>query len=201
MQIWQQVGSGYWANTSDGAYTIPKESNFKNYKISGSYTTNEFGTKDVIIPAGGNGQERFYVMALSDIDSSRHYWYYNARGYMFDYATTTSVDFGTGKANTQAMIEKWNSEDYGTQNSNDMWGLIQTQVANGWYVPSRGEWAAFGDAFGITSSNYTNYNLSVICWSSSQPNAYSAWGAYFGDGIIDADTVNRDFYVRLGTTF
>ena len=40
-------GSGQWGNR-DGAYTIPKGSNFKTYTVSGSYTAKGFGTKDVI---------------------------------------------------------------------------------------------------------------------------------------------------------
>ena len=116
---------------------------------------NGFGTKEVIKVANGSGNERFYVMALSNVDSSTHSWYDDAYGNMDDYATATSVDFGAGEKNTQTMISKWNSSAYGSQNNGsytDMWGLSAVQSgtwngSTGWYVPSRGEWAAFGAAF------------------------------------------------------
>ena len=198
-------GSGQWTD-GDGTYTIPKGSNFKKYTVSGSHTENGFGTKDVIKVSNGSGNERFYVMALKDVDTSTHYWYYNAYGNMSDYASTTSGDFGTGEKNTQTMISKWKSSAYGSQNSNDMWGLSAVQNgtwngSSGWYVPSRGEWAAFGAAFNITSSNYTSYGLSSSCWSSSQGNADDAWSAYFHSGYMSGRDVNGNTYVRLGTTF
>ena len=119
-------GSGQWESSSNGTYTIPKGSNFKAYTVSGSHTENGFGTKEVIKVKNGSGNERFYVMALSNVDSSYHSWYYDAYGNMTDYATATSVDFGAGEKNTQTMISKWNSSAYGSQNANsrtDMWGI------------------------------------------------------------------------------
>ena len=80
-------------------------------------------------------------MALEDIDEIEHYFYYN--GYMTDYATATSKDFGKGMSNTITMINKWKNSEYGTQNSNDVWALIQEKVEQGWFVPSIEEWAAF----------------------------------------------------------
>ena len=175
-------GSGQWSD-GDGTYTIPKGSNFKAYTVSGSHTENGFGTKEVIKVTNGSGNERFYVMALSNVDSSQHCWYDDAYGNMDDYASTTSEDFGAGEKNTQTMISKWNSSAYGSQNTGsrtDMWGLSVVQSgtwngSTGWYVPSRGEWAAFGAAFGITKSNYENYGLSYGYWSSSQDGTNFAW--------------------------
>ncbi len=150
---------GQWTD-SEGNYEIPKvESGLKDYYISDTNYNGPFGEKDVLSPTG-SGAGRFYVMALSDIDANGHYWYYNAYGNMSDYYTTTSGDFGTGRANTETMISKWNNSGYGEQNANDMWGLIQNEVENGWFVPSRGEWAAFAEELGITKSNYTNFGLS-----------------------------------------
>ena len=142
-------------------------------------------------------------MALSDIDANTHYWYYNAYGNMSDYATTTSGDFGTGKANTEAMIAKWNNGSnggYGEQNANDMWGLIQNEVENGWFVPSRGEWSAFAEELGITT-NYSSFGLSDWYWSSSQVDTNYAYGAIFDGGFINLNRVNNYTYVRLSTTF
>ena len=149
-------------------------------------------------------------MALNNIDSSTHYWYYNA----FDNldssynVSTTANDFAeagaepTGRINTERMIASWNSSQYGEQNSNDMWGLIQDEVSDGWFVPSKSEWAAFAKAFDITSSNYSSkYGLSNYYWSSSQDSTRSAYYAYFNTGRISNLDVNFLYYVRLATTF
>ena len=149
-------------------------------------------------------------MALNNIDSSTHYWYYNA----FDNldssynVSTTANDFAeagaepTGRINTERMIASWNSSQYGEQNSNDMWGLIQDEVSDGWFVPSKSEWAAFAKAFDITSSNYSSkYGLSYSYWSSAQRSTYRAYRAGFSNGNIRISDVNFSYYVRLATTF
>ena len=125
---------------------------------------------------------------------------------MNDYATTTSKDFGEGRANTKTMIEKWNNEYYGKQRSSDMWGVIQTEVGDiknpTWFVPSRAEWGAFGDNLGITSDNYQDYGLSNDYWSSSQSDTRNAWYANVNDGGISYFYVfNDSYYVRLSATF
>ena len=204
--------SGQWGN-SNGTYTIPKVSNFKKYKVSKSGHSDDFGTKDVLTVANSSGNERFYVMALDDIDGSqngtRYCWYDAAYGNMNDYSTATSTSFGSGKQNTKNMIAKWNSSAYGAQNDNssydDMWGLstVQSKInANpAWYVPSQEEWAAFGDQLGITQSNYGNKGLSNWYWLSSQNSNRGAWVARFYDGYMETYIVNDTNYVRLGATF
>ena len=183
----------------------------KDYYISQTnYKVNEgFGTKDVITPTG-TGKDRFYIMALTDIDGKRngtyYDWYNAAYGKMNDYATTTSGDFGKGKSNTTTMIAKWNAKAYGDQDQcssghKDMWGQIQEKVNNGWFVPSRAEWAAFGGELGITSGNYGNFGLSNYYWSSSQSGANNAWYANFNYGCMDYNDVNTNYYVRLSATF
>ena len=204
-------GSGQWCN-SDGIYTIPKGSNFKKYEISKKDYTDDFGTKDVIKVANVSGNERFYVMALDDVDSSWHYWYYNAIYHgMSDYASTTSTSFGSGKQNTKNMIAKWNSSSYGSTSSYDMWGLstVQSKINENpaWYVPSKEEWAAFGDKLDITEDNYHEKGLGPICWSSSVYFEGRAWCASFyflgciSSGNVNADGMGASVYVRLGTTF
>ena len=200
-----------WNNNSDSKYTIPTVTEgLKDYYISKiNYKANEgFGTKDVISPTG-TGKDRFYIMALTDIDGNRngtyYDWYNAAYGQMSDYATTTSGDFGSGKSNTTTMISKWNATAYGAQNDcsdhKDMWGQIQEEVKNGWFVPSRAEWSAFGGELGITSSNYGNFGLSRYYWSSSQRNAGSAWYADFRSGYMGSSGVISDYYVRMSATF
>ena len=210
-------GSGTWnpsgnsSYNSYGTYTIPKGSNFKKYKVSKSGYSGDFGTKDVLTVSNSSGNERFYVMALDDVDASRHCWYDAAYGNMNDYASTTSTSFGSGKQNTKNMIAKWNSSAYGSQNGDsnypDMWGLSAVQSgtwngSSGWYVPSREEWAAFGGQLGITTSNYGNKGLSVWCWSSSQYDTYNAWYADFGNGYMgNSNVYDYGHCVRLGATF
>ena len=202
-----------WNNDSGSKYTIPTVTEgLKDYYISKTnYNANEgFGTKDVISPTG-TGTERFYIMALTDIDgkgNGTHYDWYNAayRKGMSDYANTTSGDFGSGKSNTTTMISKWNATAYGDQDQcsdhKDMWGQIQEKVNNGWFVPSRAEWSAFGGELGMTKySNYRNFGLSENYWSSSQSNADYAWFANFRYGYMNHYGVNDSYCVRLSATF
>ena len=191
-------GSGRWTDI-DGTYTIPKESNFKKYEVTQESYTPEgsvsgFGTGKVIVQVDLNssgGTERFYVMALSDVDSSRHQFWSAST------SVVTSTDFGTGESNTAVMKAKGSTE---------MWGISEVRNgtwngSSGWYVPSKGEWSAFGDLLGITSSNYPSYGLSDAYWSSSQHDTYYAWSAGFNNGYMGYRDVYDNYYVRLGTTF
>ena len=201
-------GSGQWGD-SNGNYTIPTGSNFKKYGISQTNYTDDFGTKDVIKVTNSSGNERFYVMALDDVDSNIYCWYEAAWDYgMSDYASTTSTLFGSGKQNTKNMISKWNSSSYGAQNigsDTDVWGLstVQSKINENpaWYVPSKEEWSAFGQELGITSSNYQDKGLSYNYWSSSQYGASSAWYATFVSGFMSSYGAYNVYCVRLGTTF
>ena len=200
--------SGQWGDSA-GKYTIPTKSNFKKYKVSKSGHSDDFGTKDVLTVSNSSGNERFYVMALDDVDSSRYCWYDAAYGNMNDYSTATSTSFGSGKQNTKNMIAKWNSSAYGAQNDGsytDMWGLSAVQSgtwngSSGWYVPSRGEWGAFADKLGITSSNYRNKGLFDGYWSSSQDTTGTAGTALFSNDCLNFGYVYGNSYVRLGATF
>ena len=203
--------SGEWSD-SNGVYSIPTEEGLKDYYVKKTGYVDSFGTSDVIAPISGRGKDRFYIMALKDIrkDGKYYDWYNSAYGQMSDYASTTSIDFGKGKSNTLTMIGKWNSEAYGAKDNcsshKDMWGQIQEKVNNGWFVPSRAEWAAFAGELEISkdSSNpkyYGNLGLSNYYWSSSQINALYAWIAYFYDGSMCVSNVNNFHYVRLAATF
>ncbi len=95
------------------------------------------------------------------------------------------------------------------QNNNDMWGVIQAKVGDinnpKWFVPSRAEWAAFGDMaytkMGVTASSYSNYGLRDIYWSSVQYDTNRAYSAYLYDGHMSSRRVNNYSYVRLSATF
>ena len=61
-------GSGSWGSSS---YTISKVSNTKKYYVSQKAYNGPFGTKDVLAPTG-EGEKRFYVMALNDYSSNKY---------------------------------------------------------------------------------------------------------------------------------
>lgn len=205
---------GKWTD-NDGLYTIPKiedDSKLKEYYVSKEeYTEGKFGKKPVLTPlTGSTGDNRFYIMSLNDIvkdEKSTFDWYNAAYSYgMNDYATTTSGEFGKGKINTISMIEKWNSKKYGEQNTcsnhKDVWGQIQAEVTEGWFVPSRGEWSAFAKELGITKTDYNSkYGLSDWYWSSSQSLTDRAYYTNFNRGYLKHSNVNNYNYIRLSTTF
>ncbi len=175
------------------AYTIPNEGGFKTFKkyeVTGTYSGN-FGSGNIIAAMDGSeGDERFYVMALTNgVAGTASFW--GSTGT----SVVTKTGFGTGKANTTAMISKAGSSNY-------LWNLITSQVAKGWYVPSEHEWAAFADVFNITSSNFSNtYGLADYYWTSSQDNTNYAWLIDFNRDGLYSDLVNNYYCVRLGTTF
>ena len=198
----ENIGTNGW-----GVYTIPSETNLKQYYIKGKYTDEHFGTGKVIAPMEGtSGNERFYVMALEDINSGTlYYWYYNAYGnldnsYIVNEASNDFAISGaepTGRINTERMIESWNSSQYGAQSSNDMWGVIQEKVAEGWFVPSKSEWSAFGAVFVVDVSEY----VPKAYWSSSLRNTTFAYRANILHERLDFNLVNYINDVRLATTF
>ena len=194
--------SGVWNSN----ITLPTIDSAKSYYVSQKLFADKLGgTAEVLSPTSDEGDSRFYIVALSDIDAYTHYWYKNAIGKMDDYTTATNHDFGTGKTNTSTMIEKWNKGEteggYGAQDSNDIWNLIQTHVKNGWFIPSRLEWAAFSNNLEISSSNYFEKGLSDCVWTSTQNSSSYAYTASFYRSKIGSNTVNYAYSVRLATTF
>lgn len=218
--------NGTWSSMDSSTFSYKASSNLKNYAIStktyagqttaGIYTAKGFGEKSVLVPNGEIGNDRFYVMALEDFTDGTNttfYWYYNAYGNMSDYATATSTAFGTGKANTLKMIEYWNAETpYGTQNTRDLWGVIQNSEnydivesvndSKKWFVPSKDEWSAFGSNLGITSDDYySKYGLRNYYWSSSHYDTHFVWAADLTRGCMDYLRVDHDHCFRLSATF
>ena len=198
-------GSGeYGPPTGWGTYTIPAISSSKSYYVSQeSYTNKLGGTAEVLTPIGA-GEDRFYIMSLNNL-SGTYDWYNAAKGNMNDYETTTSQEFGKGKDNTATMISKWESKAYGEQNActqhKDILGQIKTQANNGWFVPSRQEWAAFAGQLGITKSNYSSKGLSNWYWSSTQFDSTNSYNIGLNYEFIDPYSVNGNSYVRLAATF
>ena len=196
------AGSGTWGSELKTGFSYSAvTSGLKSYYISKeSYSDSIWGTHVVISPVSGtSGTDRFYIMSLTDFDSSDHYWYYSAN--MSDYSSYTSFAFGKGKENTTKMITKWNASGYGSQNSNDMWKLIQTKVNAGWFVPSYAEWAAFASKYGITKNNYSSFGLKNVYWSSSQQAPTRADITLFEYGFMSVADVYHENSVRLAATF
>lgn len=204
---WNDYDSSNSTYNNRGAYTIPTISSSKDYYVSQASYTDNLGGAAEVLTATGSGADRFYIMALSDISSNYYNWYYATHNNKInDYNVITSQNFGNGKYNTTTMISKWNSKAYGEQNTcanhKDMWGQIQTQASNGWFVPSSKEWATFAKNIGITTSNYLSKGLYYIYWSSSLYNTNLAYIASFEGGGIDYDNGNDDpCCVRLAATF
>ena len=193
-------GSGQWSD-SYGNFSYEAITGVKDYTISQANYSGDFGENGVL-KATGSGKDRFYVMALSDIDTNTYTWYTNAYSNgISDYNTITSESFGSGKTNTATMIAKWNSSAYGNQADTDMWKVIQTQVNKGWFVPSKEEWSAFAQNLSIDSTYYVNHKLSDYCWSSSLGYETSAWRAVFFIGCMYDDYIKDNYYVRLSATF
>lgn len=207
-------GSGEWnpANNSWAAinhtgtysYSAIPAGELKSYKVSQESYNGKFGDKPVLSPSG-SGKDRFYVMALENIDGNEYTWYAsaynNGNGLMTDYDSTTSPNFDTGRTNTITMINKWNTQAYGKQNAKDLWDFVQNKVNQGWFVPSRAEWAAFAGNLGVTKDNYSSLGLSLCYWSSSQKSSENVWIAYFGNGFVTSYYAKHNYYVRLATTF
>ena len=244
---YDKSGDWYNSVTNDGkyfgTYSYDAKTNLNEYVVSSkTYKVNEgFGENKIIKIKKNKNNPRFYVMALSDFregsfeagnslcgldqdddcELGTYYWYYSA--YMNMNSIITSEDFGEGKENTRKMIEKWKaagtSEGYpnSPQNDYDIWKHIQRKYNEGWYIPSRGEWASFADYLyhkpmnALTSDcqkncngngNYDDlYGLSTFYWSSSQDNLYYAWYVRFCNGYIENHVVFDNNAVRLGTTF
>ena len=197
-------GSGQWNDDFYSVYEILKESNLKSYYIKYDNYTDDFGNGKVIAPMKEtSGNERFYVMALDDIDSNTYYWYYNALGKLDNTIVYNKNDFGKGRENTKYVNDKWNdlSLPWGAHNDNDMWGSIQDEIEEGWFVPSKSEWAAFGAKFDIISSNYPSFGLNYKYWASSISSTMYAYNVIFNYGRINGEISNSAAYVRLATTF
>lgn len=162
-----------WNGTPNTRYQYDKSSKkLKEYVVVGTYSHALNGKREMLTPIL-DGEDRFYIMALQDVTQNEHYWYKNAfYKKMPDYEKTTLNVFGSGRQNTLNMMKKWTNEEYGKQDSLDIWNVIKEQVDNGWFIPSIREWAAFAEELHI---NFCD-EISDSYWSSSQYNDVGAYG-------------------------
>ena len=217
-------GGNPWGNSNGSfSYTKKETSELREYSENTYEYTNADGYKveGTLIKCKNNtGTPRYYVLSLADYDANGHYWYKNAYGKMSDSTSTskfTSEDFGKGKENTEKMIErmknhsdiKYNGVDYGeptTGTNADIWNIIEDKVKEGWFVPSKAEWAAFASYLNTSKTSaktnyYVNYGLNNWYWSSSQFDGNSAWYVKFGNGYMFILNVDNSGSLRLCTTF
>ena len=215
-------GGNPWGN-SNGSFSYTQETGgLKKYSENTNYEyTNADGYKvkgTLITCTNNTGTPRYYVLSLADYDANGHYWYKNAYGKMSDYSTFTSEAFGKGKENTEKMIERMKNHsdkskyeyDYSeptTGTNADIWNIIEDKVKEGWFVPSKAEWAAFASYLNTSKTSaktnyYVNYGLNNWYWSSSQNDTKDAWYVFFYDGVCMGNgNVNGTFCLRLCATF
>ena len=101
------------------------------------------------------------------------------------------------------------SVDYGeatTGTKADIWNIIEDKVKDGWFVPSKAEWAAFASYLNTSKTStdtnyYVNYGLNSWYWSSSQYNSNRAWNVYFISGYMGYLNVYDTYGLRLCATF
>ena len=216
-------GGNPWNGDSDSSFSYTKKetSELREYSENTSYKyTNADGNTvegTLITCTNNTGTPRYYILSLADYDGNNHCWYKNARGKMDDYSKFTSMDFGKGKENTEKMIERMKNHsdtskykyDYGeptTGTNADIWNIIEDKVKEGWFVPSRAEWAAFASYLNTSKTSaetnyYVNYGLNSWYWSSSQGDTNSAWTVDFGHGYMGSGSVDNASSLRLCTTF
>ena len=195
-------GKNPWGDSYGSfSYTKKETSELREYSENTYEYTNADGYKvegTLIKCTNNTGTPRYYVLSLADYDGHFHYWYKNASGNMGDYSTFTSKDFGKGKENTEKMIDRMKNHtkynpDYReptTGTDADIWNIIEDKVKEGWFVPSKAEWAAFASYLNTSKTStdtnyYVNYGLSDWYWSSSQYSNYNAWSVYFYSWVYE----------------
>lgn len=186
-----------WNGTPNTRYRYEKSSKkLKEYVVVGTYSHALNGKREMLTPIL-DGEDRFYIMALQDVTQNEHYWYKNAfYKKMPDYEKTTLNVFGSGRQNTLNMMKKWTNEEYGKQDSLDIWNVIKEQVDNGWFIPSIREWAAFAEELHI---NFCD-KISDSYWSSSQYNDVGAYGIDVDVSDLLMGGTILTFHVRLAKT-
>lgn len=147
----------------------------KDYKITQqSYNDGHFGVHPVLARVNQNDdkkQDRFYVMALNDIDNkvngARYSYWYGMNG-------NFNIPYGTvgGEAISDYFMSLWNEippkYEHNAGDFLDVWGQITAQYDRGWFIPGMQQWAAFGDAFGVTKSVRGAFGLSDFYWSADR---------------------------------
>ncbi len=158
-------------------------------------------------PAGGivfydkgnaSGGWRYFEVATSDAGSGIPW----DTGNYLDVTTSTTI--GSGKANTEAIIEALGSGIYAAQ----LCRGLATGGFNDWFLPSKDElnllytavdWRGRGSFTDKDREGFTNHYY----WSSSQyfSSYFYAWDQDFGNGRQKNDLKNTGFSVRAIRAF
>ena len=182
-------------------YKIPtiKEKDYtKEYVIKGKFSHKLNGEQEMLTPIL-DGFERFYIMALEDVDEDTFYFYKMSSKEKFEYQTE-DIKFGTGKKNTTRLMNSWNGEKYGPKHPNDIWEHAKKNIQKGWFIPSIDEWCAFADQLDINNENHEKKGLRDDYFSSSQYNDFSYFSLSFYKYTCSHEPINAVNYVRLART-
>jgi len=184
-----------------GEYKIPTiKEGLKDYIVIDGFEDKINGKQEVLAPIL-DGQDRFYIMALNNVNSDAFTWYESATYEQIkDYYTITSSKFGTGKLNTLSMLIKWNNSEYGKKKQNDLWNKIKIQVQNGWFIPSKEEFSCFGTSLGLTKLNFLDKGLNPYYWTSSLNNTSSAFHISLIQECMKPFHICNFSHVRLAAT-
>ena len=124
-------------------------------------------------------------------------YYVSKKNYSGKFGTKDVLSpMGSGNARFYAMaLNDVSSSTYTYEDA-------QKQESNGWYVPSRNVWAAFGGQLKV-ESNYNSYGLKSDYWTSTLKEGAtgSAWVICFNDYWLAKDIISSRNYVRLYRTF
>ena len=193
-------GEGQWGNEYfKEKYKIPTiEDGLKDYIVIGEYNDQINGEQEMLTPIL-DGFERFYIMALEDVDEDTFYFYKMSSKEKFEYQTE-DIKFGTGKKNTTRLMNSWNGEKYGPKHPNDIWEHAKKNIQKGWFIPSIDEWCAFADQLDINNENHEKKGLRDDYFSSSQYNDFSYFSLSFYKYTCSHEPINAVNYVRLART-
>ena len=124
-------------------------------------------------------------------------YYVSKKNYSGKFGTKDVLSpMGSGNARFYAMaLNDVSSSTYTYEDA-------QKQESNGWYVPSKNVWAAFGGQLKV-ESNYYSYGLKSEYWTSTLKEGAtgSAWVIGFNNYYLAKDIISSRYYVRLYRTF
>lgn len=183
-----------------GNYEIPvlkkeKKDYIKDYVIKGKFSHKLNGEQEMLIPIL-DGFERFYIMALEDVDKDTFYFYKMSSKEKFEFQTE-DIKFSTGKKNTKHLMNCWDGERFGPKHPRDIWGCAKKDIQNGWFIPSIDEWCAFADQLDINSENFEKKGMKDDYFSSSQYNDFAYSSLSFFKYTASHEPINAINYVRL----
>ena len=180
--------------------TLKKEMKdyIKDYVIKGKFSHKLNGEQEMLTPIL-DGFERFYIMALEDVDENTFYFYRMSSKEKFEFQTE-DIKFGTGKKNTKHLMNSWAGERFGPKHPRDIWGYAKKDIQKGWFIPSIDEWCAFADQLDINSENFEERGMQYDYFSSSQYKDFSYFSLNFFKYMVSHEPINAVNYIRLATT-